>query len=434
MGKKHMSSRLLITLTLLAACKASSITLPKPTAKTAYISATTSDGATGKLQAVDVGSRTIDDVLPANAFAPYAYVKTYAHNLYVVGAQPANVLVLEPDNGYATACPAKSITACQFALPATYDVLDFVVTDAAHMYLTTDLSAEPANAPGSLSNFVHVIDPTTGVESATIDIAAGAKALSAADGGEDLLAVVGDGTLDLGAMYQVDDRLFVVAQMLVTGTPPPGSFFIPRAPKKTQDSCGFEPSRVVVIDLKKNVVSHVIKLRGANTQGPFVVEHGTNNLLLASPGSTAVFSQEPCNGIERIDTQSLISKGAALSEAQLAEGVVNGGSVFSFDLDDKGNGFAFIGTGTTDNPDYSLVHFNINKGVLAVAQDEGVKGLTYYGTVTINSERQAYVSLPYSATPAIVTYDAESGALIQTLALKLGAFQIAFYPGPDFIK
>jgi len=438
MGKKHMSSRLLISLTLTAAfsaaaCKASSISLPKPTAKTVYVSAVT-NGGTGALEAVDLGSRTVNDVLPADVFSPYAAVKTYANNLYIVSAEPANVLVLEPDNNYTPACAAETITACQFALPATFDIVDFVVVDAKHMYLTTDLSTEPASAPGSLSNFVHIYDPTTGVESGAIDVAAGAKALPASAGGEDLLAVVGDGTLDLGAMYQVDDNLFVVAQMLVTGTPPPDSFFTPRAPKATTDACGYEPSRVIVIDLKSNTVKHVIKLRGANTQGPFVVEPNTNNLLLSSPGATATFSQEPCNGIERVDTQGMVSKGAALTEAQLSLGVKDAGTVFSFDIDNLGKGYAFVGSGTSDKPDYSLVHFNLKTAAVTQVADEGVKGISYYGTVIIDAQRQAYISLPYGTTPVIATYDVESNTLVSTITLKLGAFSMAFYPGPAFIK
>lgn len=437
MGKRHMSSRLLISLTLLAACKSSSITLPKPTAATAYVSATTADYSASKLEAIDVGSHTSSDVLPAQAFPAGNLLKTFAHNLYIVGNYGAdNMLVLEPDNQYATACPAKSLTACQFALPVGFDAVDFWVTDATHMYLTASITADK-NVPGSLSNLVHIYDPTTGTAGATIDIAAGVKALSAAEGGEDLLAVIGDGTLDLGAMYQVDGYLYVVAEMLVTGAPDPVTGFTNRKPKVTTDSCGYEPSRVAVVDIKTNKVVKAMKLHGANSQGPFVVEEGTTHLLIASPGFTGTFAQEPCNGIDRIDTATQTSLGSALTEAQLSRGDANGGTVFSFDLDSKGTGFAFVGLGTVEAPSFQLVRFDLKKGLTATVQDDGVKGLLYAGFITINSKNQAYISLPYAdptKQPAIAAYDAESGALIQTITLKLAASGIAFYPGPDFIK
>jgi hypothetical protein len=434
MGKKHMSSRLLIGFIALSACKASSITLPKPNATTAYISATTADYSASTLEAIDVSTRGVTDVLPAQTFPATNLMKTFAHNLYIVGQDYAgngnNLLVLEPDNQYAPACAAKSITACQFALPAKFDAVDFWVTDANTMYVSPSIFADP-----SLVNAVQIYNPLTGVLTGSIDIAGQAKALAASDGGEDLLAVVGDGTIDLGAMYQVDNLLFVVAQMLVTGAPGESGFTVVK-PKVTSDACGYEPSRVVVIDLNRNSVVKVIKLHGANTQAPFVVEPGTHNLLIASPGYTGTFDQEPCNGIERIDTLALASKGSALTEAQMSGGVAHAGTVFSFDLDDLGNGFAFIGAGTTDAPDFQLVRFNIDKGLGAPISDDGVKGLLYAGFITIDEQRQAYISLPYSdptKTPALAAYDVEAGTLIQTISLKLAASNIAFYPGPDFI-
>ncbi len=434
-----MRLRLLVVFAF-AACSSSKKSTPptlleKPSATTAFLIDSSTDLITSQLDALDVSTHALNNVLPASVYPSQSLIRTFSHNLYVVGQDSFgsnnNLLVLSPDSNYAPACGA-SITACQFALPALFDAQDFWVVSAHEMYVTPYMTVDGTGAAGSASNFVYLVDPLTGVLTTKIDIAQGVRGLAPSLGGEDLLAT-GDQTINPSAMYAVDNHLFVALDLLVAGPADPANpEYVPQVPEKTSDACGYRSGRVVVIDTVSNAVIASIKLSGANPQVPFVAETGTTNLLIATPGDLGTFDQEPCNGIDRIDTETLTSKGLAVSEAQMSGGDTHGGTVFSFDVDDKGNGLAFIGNGNTNAPDYQLVSFNLTKGFVSQIEDAGVKGLLSYGFIVANPAAQAYVSLPYEASPAVYVYDIEKAGLIDTLPLATPATGVAFYPGPAF--
>lgn len=445
-----MQRSLLILTLVLAACGTkksttvpsgtsapSGVLPPKPTANTAYVFA--SDYfSSSQIVAIDLDTRSVSEVLGPDVLPLDALIKSFGQRLYVVGRDFAgtanNLVALDPNNGYQPAC-GRGVAECQIALGNKFNARDLWVVNDNTAFVTADILAD-GDAVGSVSNSVHIYDPIAGTKKGTIDIAAGAKAA-----GTDLLAEIGDGTLDLDAMFSDGKHLFVIALMLQTQ--PEQSGFIPRKPKATGTSCGLTSSAVVAIDLDSQKVVKVIRLSGSNAIGGFVVEPGTDNLLIATPGATDVFTQEKCAGIERINSKQLTYNGMAVTEAQMSNADGSGasgtgGTVFSFDVDNQGNGLAFVGLGTTDVPQYKLVRWKADQGATGLISDPGADGLTYFGFVSINNRGQAYVSLPYAypTPPGLAAFDVGTGARVANtdFSLALSAASITFYPGFAFTR
>lgn len=404
----------------------------KPTATTAYVF-TTDYFASSQVLAIDVESRTVAEVLGPDVLPRDALIRAFGKRLYVVGRDfigaNNNLVALDPENNYQPAC-GGDIASCQLSLGDKFNARDLWAVSEHRAFLTADILAD-GNTPGSVSNFVHVFDPITKEKLGQIDVASGAKAA-----GTDLLAEVGDGTLDLEGMFSNGTHLFVIALMLETQ--PEIGGFIPRKLNPIGTSCGFSSSAVIAISLDTQKVDKVIRLSGANAVGGFVVEPGTDNLLIATPGATDVFTREKCGGIERINASKLTYEGMAVTELQMSNGDENGGTVFSFDVDSQGNGIAFVGAGNFDAPAYKLVRFKADQGLTGLISDPGVEGLSYFGFVSVNNRGQAYVSLPFAfpSPPGLAAYDVATGARIANsdFNLSLGAASIAFYPGLDFTR
>jgi hypothetical protein len=385
-------------------------TFPKPTTTTAFV-ATSDYRASAQLFAVDLETRAKTSVLGPDVMPLDPMIRVFEKNLYLVGREYQgknnNVVVLDPNNNYQPKCGGK-LSACQFALPFAFNARDFLAVSETKAYLTS-----------SESNSVTTLNPLTGQITGTIDIAA-----ERAKVGDRLDALDPDGIYDLNRMAVTGNYLLVQLQFIDNST---------YAPTKTNDACGFVAGRVAVIDMTTDAVVKMIRLQGSNPDGPFVTEPGTTNLLVNTTGPQGQFAIGPCNGIERIDTESLDAGGSYLSQQQM------GGVVFSFAVDDQGRGIAFVGTdGDFNHPEYKVFRFDSKTGVVGdplIAP--GPKGFTFFGFTAMNDRDQAWVALPYSKqSPTLAAFALANGQLLdgKTIDLPQGAVDIGFYPGQNFAR
>lgn len=406
--------KLALTALVLFACGPKNTPPPNPTSTTAFLFASDFLGG-NELQAIDVKSRAAGQVLGPEATSSDSLVRAFSETLYLIGrdyvGQNNNVTVLDPKNGYKRVCPD-----CQWPLGEAVNVQDFWAVSKSKAYLTTWPSS-PTVPAYAHRNDVWIMNPLTGEISGYIDLAAALKAQ-----GDDLAEHDTDGQHELSALYADDAHLFVAI-----GTFDQKTFgLVP-----SDGTCGLEVGRVAVIDLNTDKVVKVLKLTGSNPIGRFVPEPNTNNLLIATPGSLNTASTDACGGIDRIDQVTLQVKTPAFTEAQLA------GSVVSFDLDNLGNGVAFVFTdGDFLNPTYEVTR--IQKDVGAVGDPivaPGAKGFSQPSFVDINDRNEAYVGLPLRTGAKIGMYDSETGKeLASPIETKLPPIDVVFFPGPAYSR